>query len=167
MKSGRPKNNDSFVQSRIKRTNENSRNQPTGSGQSSGASSSLSTDQKRALVRSRTLSSPSDSTVTKDSPTLAMVADRNWQKSANSKVTNSSVVFSFLHFLRICNPTLDEITFASFVRSFGFSGACWLAAKFELKCQRPLRAFSTMMYGPSVNNTKSFGGGLPQIGQQS
>ena len=78
--------------------------------------------------------------------------------SENLKETKQSGVLSFCHFLNVVNPTTDEIFFLLCVRGLGLKVATFLAAKFQMKCQRPLQALRAMMNARgrnySVRNAK-------------
>lgn len=82
----------------------------------------------------------------------------NANTSENLKETKQSGVLSFCHFLNVVNPTTDEIFFLLCVRGLGLKVATFLAAKFQMKCQRPLQALRAMMNARgrnySVRNAK-------------
>jgi hypothetical protein len=54
-------------------------------------------------------------------------------------------------FLRISNPSLDEIMFITSAGHFGFYQALWLSGKFEWRCKRVINALTALMYGSGLN----------------
>jgi len=80
-------------------------------------------------------------------PTSRIRASNLYQQSANSREMNDNTVRCLFQFLRISNPSADDIMFTLCVREFGFTTALWLGAKFQWKCQRSSRALCTLMWG--------------------
>ena len=63
-------------------------------------------------------------------------------------------VCSAFHLLNNSKASLDDILFIAVSQQFGANAAIFLADKFHLKCQRPLRALRAMMSGHGKSYTK-------------
>ncbi len=116
----------------------------------SGISSS-SSSQNSTVTGSKDTVCPSPAISTLSGATDATVASQLGIQSDISRDANHKIVRCVCHFLNISNPSADESFFLLCVRDFGFKQATFLAAKFELQCQRPSRELLAMMNGRGRN----------------
>ena len=74
--------------------------------------------------------------------------------SGLSTVTAHSTVCCVFHFLKIANPSADDIIFLRSVRDFGFETAIWLTTRFRWKCQRLRRVLNAIVSAHGISGLK-------------
>lgn len=134
---------------RMNRKKDNPFNCSPENGKSSGISLRSSASSKIAPFKSNVRVSPGEpsiSTTSVEESASRILASQREAKSAKSKAKNDTTVLSLFHFLRISNPSVDEIMFASLMREFGYITTTWFAGKFSLKCRRTITIMGKLFH---------------------